>query len=84
MRFNALVRRLDGISKKSLTAVLRRLERNGLLLRRVNAASPITVEYEITLLGRSLSVPFVALYSWTQECLPYVEEARMSFNRAVD
>ncbi len=80
MRFNALVRRLDGISKKSLTAVLRRLERNGLLLRRVKATSPIAVEYEITPLGRSLSVPFAALYDWTQKQLPLVEEARTKFN----
>lgn len=81
MRFNALVRKLDGISKKSLTAVLRRLERNGLVARHVRALSPVAVEYEITPLGRSLSVPFAALYEWTQERLPLIEAARERFDR---
>lgn len=82
MRFNALVRTLDGISKKSLTAVLRRLERNGLVSRHVRAVSPVAVEYTITPLGWSLSVPFAALYNWTQEQLPLIEDARSRFDRA--
>lgn len=82
MRFNALVRTLDGISKKSLTAVLRRLERNGLVSRQVRAVSPVAVEYAITPLGWSLSVPFAALYDWTQEQLPLIEDARSRFDRA--
>ncbi len=82
MRFNALVRTLDGISKKSLTAVLRRLERNGLVSRHVRAVSPVAVEYAITPLGWSLSVPFAALYDWTQEQLPLIEDARSRFDRA--
>lgn len=81
MRFNALVRMLDGISKKSLSVVLRRLERNGLVSRHVRAVSPVAVEYAITPLGWSLSTPFAALYEWTQERLPMVEEARALFDR---
>jgi len=81
MRFNALVRTLDGISKKSLTAVLRRLERNGLVSRHVRTVSPVAVEYSITPLGWSLSVPFAALYDWTQEQLPLIEDARSKFDR---
>ena len=42
-RFSAIKRRLGGITQKSLTQALRRLERNGLLTRRVIAASPIAV-----------------------------------------
>lgn len=80
MRFNALVRTLDGVSKKSLTAVLRRLERNGLVTRHVRAISPVAVEYEITPLGWSLSAPFAALYEWTQQRLPLVEQARRTFD----
>jgi DNA-binding HxlR family transcriptional regulator len=81
MRFNVLVRTLDGISKKSLTAVLRRLERNGLVSRRVRAVSPVAVEYAITPLGWSLSTPFAALYQWTQDRLHLVEEARRLFDQ---
>lgn len=63
-RFNALKRRLDGITQKALTDTLRRLERNGLIDRRVATASPIAVVYSITPLGRTLQEPFLALYDW--------------------
>ncbi|MBE7209619.1 MAG: helix-turn-helix transcriptional regulator [Gluconacetobacter diazotrophicus] len=79
-RFNAMTRLVDGISKKSLTAVLRRLERNGIVIRRVLPTSPVSVEYEITPLGRSLSVPFKALHDWTTTRLPEVEQARAAFD----
>jgi DNA-binding HxlR family transcriptional regulator len=43
--------------------------------------SPVAVEYEITPLGRTLVEPFGALYAWTMEKLPEVEEAREAFDR---
>ncbi len=54
MRFNAVKRLLEGVSQKALTQCLRRLERNGLISRRVIPVSPVAVEYEITALGRTL------------------------------
>ena len=80
MRFNALKRRLLGITQKALTASLRRLERNGLIARRVVTFSPVAVEYRITPLGRTLLPPFLALYAWTVESLPAVEDARRRFD----
>ena len=62
------------------TQCLRRLERNGLLERRVLPASPVAVEYEITPLGRTLLPPFKALYAWTMASLPDVERARAAFD----
>jgi DNA-binding HxlR family transcriptional regulator len=81
MRFNAIKRHLEGVTQKALTQCLRRLERNGLVLRRVIPASPVAVEYQITTLGRSLHKPFKALYAWTQENLGEVEAARRVFDR---
>ncbi|THB83755.1 transcriptional regulator [Pantoea allii] len=66
-RFNAIKRRLDPITHKSLTEALRRLERNGLVSRRVIASSPVAVEYSITPLGRTLQDPFIALVSWAKQ-----------------
>ncbi|HWJ75324.1 MAG TPA: helix-turn-helix domain-containing protein [Kaistia sp.] len=63
-RFNALKRRMDGITQKALTETLRRLERNGLIERHVITASPIAVVYSITPLGRTLQAPFVTLLDW--------------------
>jgi len=66
-RFNAIKRRLDPITHKALTEALRRLERNGLVNRKVIATSPVAVEYSITTLGRTLQRPFEALIGWAQQ-----------------
>lgn len=80
-RFNAIKRQLEGVTQKALTQCLRKLERNGLILRRVVPVSPVAVEYEITPLGRTLVEPFGVLYAWTLENLPEVERAREDFDR---
>ena len=80
LRFNGLKRRLTGVTQKALTASLRRLERNGLVARRVVSLSPVAVEYRITPLGRTLLTPFMALYRWTIDNLPAVEQARERFD----
>ena len=81
LRFNALRRSLDGITQKALTQSLRRLERNGIVKRRVITASPIAVEYGITPLGRTLEQLFQALHAWTVDYLPEVERARQEYDR---
>jgi DNA-binding HxlR family transcriptional regulator len=80
-RSNAIRRRLEGVTQKALTQRLRRLERNGLVARHVIASSPVEVEYQITPLGRTLQVPFKALYAWTLENIHTVEQARNAFDR---
>lgn len=80
MRFNAIKRHLEGVTQKALTQCLRRLERNGLVSRRVIPVSPVAVEYSITPLGRSLQQPFNALYAWTLINLDEVEAARRAFD----
>ena len=80
LRFNMLKRELEGITQKALTQSLRRLQRNGIIERRVITSSPIAVEYEITPLGRTLKEPFKALYDWTRNYLPQVEQARLAFD----
>lgn len=83
-RFNALRRRLNGVTQKALTDALRRLERNGIVQRRVITASPIAVEYSITPLGRTLGEPFAALYQWTIDYHEDVERARAQYDARVD
>jgi DNA-binding HxlR family transcriptional regulator len=80
LRFNAIKRRLEGVTQRALTQCLRRLERNGLVERRVMPVSPVAVAYEITPLGRTLQPPFMALYAWTRANLPEVERARSAFD----
>ena len=80
MRFNALKRRLNGITQKALTQALRRLERNGIIVRRVIPVSPVAVEYSITPLGVTLREPFQALFDWTIQYGAEVEAAREMFD----
>ena len=54
-RFNELRRAIQGISQKMLSQTLRTLERDGLVNRKVIATVPVTVEYSITPLGRTLA-----------------------------
>jgi len=84
LRFNAIRRRLEGVTQKALTQCLRRLERNGLVARHVLSLSPVAVQYDITPLGRTLQQPFRQLYEWTQFSLPMVEEARRRFDSNAD
>lgn len=79
-RFNAIKRRLDPITHKALTEALRRLERNGLVSRRVIASSPVAVEYAITSLGRTLQDPFVALVSWAKQHGVAIEQAQVMYD----
>src|SRR3954467_8193451 len=75
-RFNAIKRRLDPITHKALTEALRRLERNGLVHRRVIPSSQVAVEYSITPLGKSLQDPFVALLSWAAKHGDGIDQAQ--------
>jgi DNA-binding HxlR family transcriptional regulator len=80
LRFNALKRELDGVTQKALTEALRRLERNGIVARRVIPVSPVAVEYSITPLGRTLKKPFQALFNWTVDHRAAVDKARRAFD----
>lgn len=79
-RFSVIKRRMEGVTQKALTQALRRLERNGLVARRVIPTSPIAVEYSVTPLGRTLREPFAALHAWTVEHGPEIEAARRAFD----
>lgn len=79
-RFNAIKRRLAPITHKALTEALRRLERNGLVNRRVIASSPIAVEYSITALGHTLKDPFVVLVAWATEHGQSMEKAQARYD----
>jgi DNA-binding HxlR family transcriptional regulator len=80
LRFNEIRRRLDGITQKALTQALRRLERNGIVARRVIPSSQVAVEYSITRLGRTLEEPFRALYHWTVKHSEQVLQAQQMFD----
>ncbi|HYI29659.1 MAG TPA: helix-turn-helix domain-containing protein, partial [Bradyrhizobium sp.] len=65
-RFNEMRREITGISQRMLTRTLRTLERDGLVNRKAIATVPVTVEYSITPLGRTLAVSVDALRVWAE------------------
>lgn len=65
-RFGAIQRKLQGVSPKVLTQVLRRLEDAALITRTVYPAVPLHVEYELTDLGRSAAIPLDGLRAWVE------------------
>lgn len=82
LRFNELRRAIPAITQKSLTAALRRLERNGMVERIVVSDRPIAVEYRIAPVGQGLQDLIDALLLWTTAHLPEVERARERFDAA--
>ena len=65
-RFSELQRQLPDISKKVLTQVLRRLERDGLVHRTVYAVVPPKTEYSLTKYGQKLHEPIAMLCQWAR------------------
>lgn len=81
MRFNALQRRVEGISQRMLTRTLRELERDGLVTRTVTPTKPPSVEYALTGLGYSLMEPVKALVEWTFAHYPLISKSQQQFDR---
>lgn len=66
-RFNDIKRTVGGISQQMLTRTLKALERDGMVSRTVYPTVPPQVEYALTTLGHSLSVPLRAMGGWARE-----------------
>ena len=64
LRFNELLRALDGIAPKVMTRQLRSLEADGLVKRTAYAEIPPRVEYSLTAAGRSLLPILNDLQRW--------------------
>ncbi|OSM43944.1 winged helix-turn-helix transcriptional regulator [Nesterenkonia sp. PF2B19] len=83
-RFNELRRAIPTVSQKSLTASLRRLERNGMIERVVVDTRPVAVEYRISALGRTLQDLIDALLLWSTTHMVEVQQAREMFDAEHD
>lgn len=66
-RFSELQRHLPDISKKMLTQVLRRLERDGIVHRTAYDVIPPKTEYRLTKCGQKFLEPLDTLCQWARE-----------------
>lgn len=66
-RFGELKRSVGSVSQKVLTAQLREMEADGLVIRTVYAEVPPRVEYELSELGMTLKPILDSLWTWGEE-----------------
>ncbi|MEM9153429.1 MAG: helix-turn-helix domain-containing protein [Cyanobacteria bacterium J06642_2] len=83
LRFGELKRICSGISQKMLTQTLRKLERDGLVIRTLYADMlPLKVEYRLSELGKSLLPVVRAAKIWAEENLHLIENNRICYDEA--
>lgn len=66
LRFNELKRGLN-CSSKTLSDLLKELEKEGLIKRTVYSEIPIKVEYSLTEQGKKLRESLLPLFNWLEE-----------------
>ena len=79
-RFSELRRMLPDISKRMLTQSLRYLERDGMATRHVFPTRPVSVEYRLSPLGRSVLAPLGGLVEWAARSHDAIRAARAEYD----
>ncbi|KUM74456.1 winged helix-turn-helix transcriptional regulator [Streptomyces griseorubiginosus] len=80
VRFTELERAINGISRRMLTLNLRRLERDGLLVRTVYPTVPPKVEYSLTPMAQELHASLTGLVGWAERHRTAITEARAAYD----
>jgi DNA-binding HxlR family transcriptional regulator len=80
MRFNALRRRVDGVSEKMLAQTLHNLERDGLVHREARPTNPPYVEYSLTPLGQTIAKRLTGLIELVEDQMHEVMAARERYD----
>src|SRR5437879_12986104 len=73
LRFNMIAEKLPGISAKTLTEVLKDLQRTGLVKRQAFAEIPPRVEYHLTKEGNDLTILVAPLMVWADKMTRLVQ-----------
>jgi DNA-binding HxlR family transcriptional regulator len=79
-RFNALRRRVDGVSEKMLAQTLHALERDGLVSREVHTTIPPHVQYSLTPLGTRVAGKLRDLIDLVEGEMPAVLAAQADYD----
>ncbi|NOY12506.1 MAG: helix-turn-helix transcriptional regulator [Deltaproteobacteria bacterium] len=83
-RFGELRREIGGISQKMLTQTLRRMERDGLVNRKIYPTIPPKVEYSLTGLGCSLTEILEEIRVWSENHIETILAAQHEYDSAVE
>ncbi|MGW1256400.1 winged helix-turn-helix transcriptional regulator [Streptomyces sp. NPDC002513] len=82
VRFTELERAITGISRRMLTLNLRKLERDGLLIRTVYPTVPPKVEYSLTPMAHELHATLTGLVGWAERHRTDITTARATYDAA--
>jgi len=82
LRFNALLRRVDGVSQKMLAQTLLALERDGFVDRENLSTAGLHVEYRLTRLGRDTAAQLLLLTGLLESRMPEVLAAQLRYDEA--
>jgi len=78
-RFTELQRAIGDVSKRMLAETVRKLERDGLISRKVYPSVPPKVEYQLCPLGKSLVAQLLPLVEWANKNHDKVRKARNAY-----
>jgi DNA-binding HxlR family transcriptional regulator len=81
LRFSEISAAIPQISDRSLSLRLKELEREVVVIRRVEATHPVTVSYELTAKGRDLEVAIGAVERWAHDWIAPEEPALVAARR---
>ncbi|RBP16856.1 HxlR family transcriptional regulator [Roseiarcus fermentans] len=79
-RFNSLRRDIEGLTQKMLSQTLKAMERDGLIARTVLPTAPVSVEYAVTPLGRTLCDTLEGLQRWARDHIGDVQRAQRRYD----
>ena len=80
-RFNALRRRVEGVSERMLSQTLQALERDGMVNRVVLESIPPKVEYSLTELGAEVATSLHSLIDLVENRMRDVYTAQRNYDR---
>ena len=80
LRFGELKNIVKGISSKILTERLKRLERDGYLIRKFFAEVPVRVEYKLSKFGLSYLEKLLVISEWAQDEMNIILRSRVEYD----
>lgn len=79
-RFTQISRAIPSISQKMLTQTLKRMERDGLVIRNMHPVMPPHVDYRLTDLGMELGMAFCSVWVWAALNVERIQTARQTYD----
>ena len=81
-RYNELNKAIPDITEKPLSTTLRKMERDGLIMRAVYPVVPPRVEYQLTALGDEVVAMMNTINQWAETHFTEIKQSRLHYDEA--